>query len=198
MDKFTVRNLELFQPSSPDGKSLADILDFRPGVIWSMRGSGTILYFFILSPLAIGISNAFKSLYLSGNPNILSNLAGFSLRNYLHNIWVFFVTAVKIFLWTLCLIIPGVIKSFSYSMVPYIMVEHPEYSVQMCTQESSRIMQGHKIELFMLYLSFIGWILLSIISCGIGFFWLIPYMNTAQAAFYDDIRDREIVIPTLN
>jgi len=168
---------------------IADIFKFNPGLLWSMRGTSTILSLFVLVPLAIGLSNAFRCLFMSGNPNIFSNLIGFGIRNYLHNIWVYFITIVKIFLWTLCLIIPGIIKSFSYAMVPYIMVEHPEYSAEMCTAESSRIMAGHRLELFMLYLSFIGWIILSIVTCGIGFFWLIPYMETTQAAFYNDIKD---------
>ena len=92
------------------------------------------------------------------------------------------------FLWTMLFIIPGIIKAFSYAMTPYILVEHPEMSANQAINESMRLMKGHKFDLFYLYLSFIGWGILSVLTLGIGFLWLIPYMETSQAAFYADVK----------
>ena len=99
------------------------------------------------------------------------------------------LSTIYIFLWTLLLIIPGIIKSYSYALTPYILVEHPEMSANEAIEESMRLMDGHKFDLFYLQLSFIGWAILSILSLGLGFFWLIPYQMTAQAAFYRDIKN---------
>ena len=173
-------------------EDITNRLNLQPGFLWTLRGVGTALTIFVLAPASIGFSNAFRCLQQNGNPNILQNFLGFATRNYLHNIWVYIVMEIKIILWTFCLIVPGIMKSFSYAMVPYIMAEHPEYNATTCIAESERIMYGHRMELFTLYLSFIGWFLLTIITCGIGLLWLMPYMETAQAAFYADVKDPEV------
>ena len=83
----------------------------------------------------------------------------------------------------LLFIIPGIIKSFSYAMTYFIINDHPEYSINQAITESRRMMDGHKMEYFILCLSFIGWFILSCITLGIGFLWLIPYFYTTSAAF---------------
>ena len=80
-------------------------------------------------------------------------------------------------------IIPGIIKSFSYAMTYFIINDHPWYSLNQAITESRRMMDGHKMEYFILCLSFIGWFILSCITLGIGFLWLIPYFYTTSAAF---------------
>ena len=97
------------------------------------------------------------------------------------------LTALYLTLWTLLFIIPGVIKSFSYAMAPYIMAEHPDWSANECITHSRQLMDGHKFELFCLNLSFIGWDLLCIFTLGIGTFFLTPYKEAATAAFYRDL-----------
>lgn len=91
-------------------------------------------------------------------------------------------------LWALLLIIPGVIKSYSYAMTPYILKDNPELSNNAAIEESMRMMQGNKMKLFLLDLSFIGWCLLSILTFGIGMLWVSSYMYTARAAFYEDLK----------
>ena len=73
-------------------------------------------------------------------------------------------------------------------MTPFIITEHPEMSANEAIDESRRIMSGHKFDLFYLFLSFIGWFLLGLLSLGIGFFWIIPYVQAAEVAFYNDIK----------
>lgn len=93
-----------------------------------------------------------------------------------------------VFLWMLLFIVPGIIKSLSYSMTYYILKDDPQIKEEAAIELSKQMMEGHKMELFKLQLSFIGWALLSILSLGIGLFFLIPYMNTAFAHFYEDLK----------
>ncbi len=99
--------------------------------------------------------------------------------------------AIYTMLWSLLLIIPGIVKGFSYAMTPFILRDHPEMKYNDAINESIRLMKGKKMKLFMLYLSFIGWFLLCLLSFGIGVILLIPYIRTAEAAFYEDIVEED-------
>lgn len=144
---------------------------------------------FVLLPLAVGYSNSMRVLLETGDNRLTNNSFSLGFGNWLHVVWGMILSSIYIFLWTLLLIIPGIIKSYSYALTPYILVEHPEMSANEAIEESMRLMDGHKFDLFYLQLSFIGWAILSILSLGLGFFWLIPYQMTAQAAFYRDIKN---------
>lgn len=98
-----------------------------------------------------------------------------------------FLRGLYIFLWTLLFIIPGIIKGLSYAMTPFLMAENPNMTASEAIATSKLIMDGHKWELFCLEFSFIGWTILSILTFGIGFLFLTPYMNAAMAAFYKSI-----------
>ncbi len=98
-----------------------------------------------------------------------------------------FLRGLYTFLWALLLIIPGIIKSFSYAMTPYIMAENPNMTAKEAINASKKLMDGHKWELFCLGFSFIGWNLLCVLTCGIGIFFLNPYTNAAYTAFYRNI-----------
>ena len=101
------------------------------------------------------------------------------------------------FLWMLLFIIPGIVKSYAYSMAFYIKHDHPEYDWKKCMDESQRYMSGHKWQLFCLDFSFIGWILLGALCCGIGTLWVVPYQNAARANFYENLKaiyDPEVVV----
>lgn len=102
-------------------------------------------------------------------------------------VWLRLRMNIFIFLWSLLLIIPGIIKSYSYSMAGFIMSENPEMSAKEAMEVSMQMMKGNKWRLFCLQLSFIGWGILCIFTLGIGFLWLSPYMNAATAAFYDEV-----------
>ncbi len=81
-------------------------------------------------------------------------------------------------------IVVMIVMYFSYAMTYYVMIENPEYSVSRAMKESKHLMKGHKLDLFLLWLSFIGWGILAILTLGIGFLWLSPYMSTTTAHFY--------------
>ena len=95
--------------------------------------------------------------------------------------------SIFIALWTLLFVIPGIVKSYSYSMAYYIKLDHPEYTPTQAITESRKLMDGNKMRLFCLHLSFIGWAIVCCFTFGIGTFWLIPYMNAANAEFYQDL-----------
>lgn len=90
-------------------------------------------------------------------------------------------------LWMLLFIIPGIVKGLSYAMTPFILEEHPEMTASEAIKASIRLMDGHKMDLFILGLTFIGWQILACLTMGIGFLFLNPYMNAAYAAFYRSI-----------
>ena len=98
-----------------------------------------------------------------------------------------FLRILYITLWTLLLVIPGIVKGLSYAMTPFILEEHPEMTASQAIKASMQLMDGHKMDLFILGLSFIGWSLLACLTMGIGFLFLNPYMNAAYAAFYRSI-----------
>ena len=90
-------------------------------------------------------------------------------------------------LWALLLVIPGIVKGLSYAMTPFILEEHPEMTASEAIKASMKLMDGHKMDLFILGLTFLGWEILACLTMGIGFLFLNPYMNAAYAAFYRNI-----------
>lgn len=107
--------------------------------------------------------------------------------------WVILVQGTYVQLWLLLLIIPGIIKAFSYAMTLFVYVEHPDWTANQCITESRRLMDGNKWRYFCLNISFIGWILLigiiSIVPGGaLAELVFLPYVTTAQAAFYEEIK----------
>lgn len=153
-----------------------------------LTGVSALAMVFVMLPLQYGFSNAMRFLYERQDTALIENQFRIPLNHYFRSLGVMLLVAVKTFLWSLLLIIPGIIKSFAYSMAPFIAEDHPEYTVSQAISQSCRMMDGHKFDLFYLYLSFIGWFLLSILSCGIGFLWLQPYVENAVAAFYNDLK----------
>ena len=102
-----------------------------------------------------------------------------------------FLTTLFTFLWSLLFIIPGIIKGYSYAMAMYVVAENPGISALEAINRSKEMMEGHKMELFVLYLSFFGWSLLTVITFGIAGIWTIPYMNATMANFYNEIKPLE-------
>ena len=142
----------------------------------------------VVLPLGVGVYNAFRNLLLGQSDDFVGGAFRIGFNNWQHNVGGMLLMTVYTLLWTLCLIVPGIIKSFSYALTPFILNERPELSADEAIELSMKMMVGHKMELFLLYLSFIGWYLLAVLTCCIGFLWLVPYIYTAQAAFYEDVK----------
>ncbi len=109
-------------------------------------------------------------------------------RNYWKVVGLQFMINLFTALWALLLIIPGIIKGYSYAMAPFILKENPEMNVMDAISESKRMMLGHKGSLFYLHLTFLGWIVLGILSFGIGLLFVTPYIQAAEAEFYKSLK----------
>jgi len=104
-------------------------------------------------------------------------------------LWLTIITGFFTMLWTYLLFVPGIIKALSYSMGPYILAEHPDWTARQCLTESKRIMKGNVGKLFVLHLSFFLWYCLCGITFGLGYIYVFPYVNTTVANFYNAIKN---------
>ena len=156
--------------------------------VMSWSSLGLLLEIFLYSVLSLGFTVACLRLLRSGDNRLTSNMFEIAFRNYWHKLWGLVLMYIFIILWSLLLIIPGIVKSFSYAMTPFILEENPELSANEAIDRSRAMMKGHKFDLFWLFLSFLGWLILGIFTLGIGYLWLIPYMQTAVASFYEDVK----------
>jgi len=168
--------------------ALFDPATTATGVVMTASLATMLISLLVVSPLGVGYYNAHKDLLLTGDDKLIANSFKTGFANWGHNVWGMLLMGIFVLLWTLLLIIPGIIKGFAYSLVPYILVDKPELSANEAINLSMKMMEGHKFDFFWLCLSFIGWILLAILTLGIGLFWLLPYMYTAYAAFYQDVK----------
>ena len=130
----------------------------------------------------LGLCSYYNRLIKGETPQVSELFSRFSFfgKALLLNLY----TALLTFLWSLLLVIPGIIATYRYSLAFYVLCDNPEMSVTECVNESKRLMDGHKGRLFCLHLSFIGWRLLSALTLGIGDLWLNPYVSAATSAFY--------------
>ena len=103
-------------------------------------------------------------------------------------LWLSIITAFFTMLWSYLLVIPGIIKGLSYSMGPYIMAEHPDWTARQCLNESKRIMKGNVGKLFVQQLSFMLWYLLCGITFGIAYIYVLPYVSATTTNFYNAIK----------
>ena len=118
---------------------------------------------------------------------------GFRNGAYLRNVVTIFLRDLYTLLWTLCLIIPGIVKSYEYKMIPYILAENPQISRKRAFELSKQMMDGQKGDAFVLDLSFIGWEFLSFITLGIvQIFYVGPYINVTWAEFYKVMRENAL------
>ena len=149
--------------------------------------------FFLLGPLEIGYA-FFTLRFLRRLPISYAYpyKQAFSQGQYLRFVGLYVMMCLFIFLWMLLFFIPGIVKSLAYSMAPYLLLDHPEMGWKEALAESQRMMDGRKGRLFLLELSFIGWILLSALTCGILLIYVIPYMQMTIANYYRFLRGEDI------
>ncbi len=144
---------------------------------------------FVLAPFNVGYTYALYQLYASADEKVTGNSIRNGFRHYFRNVWGMFLMGLFINLWSLLLIIPGFVKMYAYALTPYILIDYPDLSANQAINLSRKMMKGHKFDLFFLHLSFIGWGILSVFTLCVGLIWLVPYMNTAQAAFYQTVKN---------
>ncbi|MDD2370461.1 MAG: DUF975 family protein [Firmicutes bacterium] len=151
-----------------------------------------ILTVFVGAPLEVGAQKFFvKNQQEDSNLKYLG--AGFAKETYLKVVLTIFLRNLYIFLWTLLFIIPGIVKSYAYSMVPYILSENPGMNTAEAINLSEKMTKGHKADIFVLDLSFIGWILLGVLACGIGVIFVLPYIYATKAELYLKLKEIALV-----
>ena len=146
-----------------------------------------LLDVFIFNPLEVGC----KKYYLRNlnEPAQVGNIGYAFDNNYKNIIKTMFFRDLFTVLWTLLFIIPGIVKSYEYQMIPYLLADNPQMTKEQAFEESKRMMQGQKWKAFVLDLSFIGWNILSALTLGIlGIFYVQPYMDATHAALYEALR----------
>lgn len=162
--------------------------------VLALSGVSFVLAVFVIGPASVGYANSLLLMYQTCNTDVTRNMWYCTTDNYIHKMFGYLCMSVKIMLWCLLLFIPGIVMSFAYALTPYILQEQPELSAWEASSRSREMMKGHKFDLFYLYLSFIGWFILSILTCGVGFIWLIPYMQMTVAAFYEDLKAETTIV----
>ncbi|MGN0202479.1 MAG: DUF975 family protein [Candidatus Cryptobacteroides sp.] len=155
-------------------------------------GTGTALVYLLelllIYPLLKGLYNAFNRLLVNGDADLVRGMFKSAFTKYWRTVLATLLQFIYILLWSLLLIVPGIIKAFSYAMTWFILEDEPDLSPNKAIELSMAMMKGRKFDFFYLALSFIGWGILSVFTLGIGALWLGPYMYASFAAFYQDVK----------
>ena len=160
-------------------------------LIMAAAKSNGIAVLLIGGPMLIGLAIFSLTIARNQDAKLEQIFEGFK-KNFGTALVAYLLKAIFVFLWTLLLIIPGIIAAISYSQVFYILAEDDSISGMDALKKSKEMMYGYKWKYFCLRLRFIGWFLLCIWSLGIGFLWLNPYITISCANFYDDIKGKKI------
>ena len=150
---------------------------------------GAIAELLVAGPLSLGLVIFYLNVTRKSEAEIGNMFAGF--KNFIKALLAWLLVGIFTFLWSLLFIIPGIIKSYSYSMTMYVLADNPDMDPSDAIKKSMELMQGNKWRLFCLQFSFIGWILLSMLTFGILMFWVQPYMQAATAEFYNSLVEGE-------
>ena len=164
-------------------------------VVYLVLGSAIAFTFIgpiILSGVfAFGFMAAYLTLVRTKSTSFETLFSGFS--NFGTTCVVGILQTIFLTLWSLLFIIPGIVKTYSYSMTYYILRDNPNLSASEAITESRRMMNGYKGKLFCLDLSFIGWFLLCALTFGLLGLYVLPYYNAARARFYEDLKNKPTV-----
>ena len=178
--------------------NLSDIIAGNPDNIPKEISSSVFGWYYVLNvlitivliPLNIGIAQNVLAWSRGEDVNKWKVLfGGFnSAKIFFKQVGVVVLNTILCALWTILLVVPGIIKGLAYSMYPYVLRDEPDLSVWQTLKKSEAIMKGYKGKLFLMYLSFVGWFILGAFTFGILYIWLTPYVMTSTVKFYDDVR----------
>ena len=163
----------------------------------SVYSSGSNITFSLLNliiggPFALGAAIFSLSISRGKEPMLEQIFQGFD--RFSDAFVAYLLIVVYVLLWTLLLIVPGIIAALGYSMTFFIMTDDPLIKPQEALKKSKSMMNGYKMKLFYLCLRFFLLSLLCILTLGIGFLWLIPFVHVTLAKFYDDINGNELIL----
>ena len=149
---------------------------------------GFLFCLFVGNAVEVGRCNYFIK-NTDSRPTFADAFSGFKVK-YGRNIGTLLLIGIKTVLWTCLFIVPGIIKSFEYAIIPYILADDAEISSKDAFKKAKQMMKGNKWRLFKLDLSFFGWFILCCLTFGIGVIFLLPYVNAAAAEFYVELKNK--------
>lgn len=150
-----------------------------------------LLNVFIFNPLIVGCSRFFYQ-NLEKEAEVKEICYIFD-RGYKNAIKTMFFRDLYVFLWSLLFIIPGVIKTYEYSLIPFLLAENENMTKEEAFAESRRLMKGNKWRLFVLELSLFPWLLFTGITFGVaGYFYAYPYFMSISASFYQAVKEEDL------
>jgi len=148
---------------------------------------GSVACAVVLTPVfTLALVKIFLGMTYGEAPEIAKLFADFN--KFWSAFKVTFLVGLFVSLWSLLFVIPGIVKALSYSQAMYILAENPDIGAREAINRSKAMMEGHKMELFVLGLSFIGWHLLGAVTIGIAYIYVLPYMNATMANFYNRVK----------
>ncbi|WP_235885348.1 DUF975 family protein [Paenibacillus cymbidii] len=148
----------------------------------------TLASWAVTGALTLGYVTYFMDVARGNRPSFGQFFSGF--QQFGPAFLLYLLISIFTVLWSLLLIVPGIIAWYRYSMAFFILRDDPDVGAMEAIRRSKSMMDGYKGQLFLLYLSFIGWFLLTLLTCGIGTLWLYPYYMTAKAHFYQALKER--------
>ncbi len=149
---------------------------------------GTIAQIVITGPMAAGLCFVFLSLARQAPVEVGQLFRGFNCFGTA--VGAYLLMTLFVLLWSLLFLIPGIIASYAYAMTFFVIADDPGVGPLQAITRSKEMMRGRKWKLFCLFCRFLGWSFLCILTLGIGYLWLGPYMQTTLAHFYDDVKQR--------
>ncbi len=149
----------------------------------------------VAGPMSLGIAYFVLAIARSKTPKVSEIFSGFD--RFGTAIATYVLSVLFIILWALLLIIPGIIAALSYSQIYFILSDNKDIGPMEAIDRSKKMMMGNKWKFFCLVWRFFGWMLLSILTLGIGFLWLMPYMYVTFAKFYEDVKNKEEVVEVI-
>ncbi len=149
---------------------------------------GQIAAILLAGPISYGVASMFLKQTRTGEKMDIPDIINGFKDDFSNTFLIGLMTFIFTFLWSLLFVIPGIVKKYAYSMAMYIKNDNPDYDWKRCIDESQEMMRGHKAELFILDLSFLGWMIVGTLCAGVGVFWVNAYMAAAHAQFYEDLR----------
>lgn len=159
-------------------------------VFYGFLGRNFLWMVFIDFPICVGV-NKYIINTICNKQNIKDIVMAFK-SNYINIVITNLLCYIYVLLWTILFVIPGIVKWCEYSMVPYILAEKPDIKPSDAMKLSREMTMGHKMDIFILYISFIGWFFLGILACGIGAIFVIPYINVTFAELYITLKEDTI------
>jgi uncharacterized membrane protein len=149
---------------------------------------GDALWVILTGPLYLGLATFYLNFNRKKDPKLEEVFNGF--RNFKTAILLNFFVGLFVLLWALLFIIPGIIAALKYSMAYFVLSDNPDIGAMNAINESKELMKERKMQLFLLWLSFVGWFVCCLLTLGIGFLWFIPYFNLSMINFYENIKKK--------